>query len=89
MVMLLTLMGASQTHFTAKTAKMFGHLAVASHGIGCQGTDCRAVSIQGDASRHHLNIRLLETLSKTCVACDSTGVACVNAVLILICGIHR
>ena len=87
-MMLFALRSAGKTYFAAKTAKVLGHLAIASHCIGSQGAHRGTVHIQRDASSHHLHFGFFQALCEAGVACDGTGVTCLNAVLIGIRSTH-
>jgi len=82
MVMSLTFVGTSQTHFAAQAAKMLGHFAVARHHVSRQATNRRAVRIQRYTPRHHFDVVFLQALCKACVARYRAGITGINTFLI-------
>jgi len=87
--MSVAFIGAGQAYLAAEPAEMPSHLAVARHGTGRQRADGRAIHIQRHAADHHLDIAFLQAFGKAGIAGGGTGVAGIDAGLVLVGGIHR
>jgi len=82
----LMLAALFRTHVTKRRACLADKLcsfAAPCHHCRSQPAQLRAIDVQGDTTRHHLYVILLQTRCRTHVACVSTIVARFNTALVV------
>jgi hypothetical protein len=80
------LIAATLANLCAQPAQLLCEVTTAGH--VCRGlpADSRAVHVQRNATRHHLDVLLLQAGGRTVIACISTSVARLDTVLIHLVG---
>ena len=76
--MLCTLSAAGLTNVRTKRTNGFGVFATTRHGRRRQRADLRAIHVQRNAPRHHLDVWLLQAGSRAMVAGHNASVASFN-----------
>jgi hypothetical protein len=78
------LVAACLAHVRADATDLFCQITAAGHVPGGEAADGSAVHIEGDAARHHLDVRLLQAGCRTVVTGVGAGVARRDAGLVLL-----
>tara|TARA_B100001105_G_C22399454_1_gene448590 strand:+ start:804 stop:1118 length:315 start_codon:yes stop_codon:yes gene_type:complete len=79
-----TLVATRLADLRAQLAQLLGEVAAPGHVASRQAADCGAVHVQRDASRHHLDVLLLQAGRGAVVTGVSAGVARLDAGLVLL-----
>lgn len=77
--MLGAFIAASLADIGAELAQRLGELAASCHVRSSHAADLRAIHVQRNAAGHHFYILLLQAGSRTMVARNGAGVACIDA----------
>jgi hypothetical protein len=83
MLMLAAFIPACLAYISTLATQLLGEFAVARHVASCQSTDGGAIHVECDATRHHLDVLLLQTGCRAVVTRIGASIAGVDAGLML------